>query len=156
GVLERLLRQAGELVATHLLARGVVALAADADLAARRFALAGEHLDQLALAVAGDAGDPDDFPRLDGERNLVQRRLPGVVERTEAIDHQPRRAELPDARRRARFRASVISAFTRVFRRAMRAHCRVVALAARSARQRDPRRRLGQLLRADHHARHRV
>src|SRR5262249_31962851 len=32
--------------------------------------------------------------------------------------------------------ASVISAFTRVFRRAMRAHYRVAALAARSARQR--------------------
>jgi len=40
------------------------------------------------------------------------------------------------ARRRARFRASVTSAFTRVFRRAMRAHYRVAALAARFARQR--------------------
>src|SRR5262245_9474408 len=42
------------------------------------------------------------------------------------------------ARRRARFRASTISAFTRVFRRAMRAHSRVAALAARFARQRGP------------------
>ena len=40
------------------------------------------------------------------------------------------------ARRRARFRASVISAFTRVFRRAMRAHYRVAAPAACFARQR--------------------
>ncbi len=44
------------------------------------------------------------------------------------------------ARRRARFRASIISAFTRVFRRAMRAHFyRVAALAARFARQRGAR-----------------
>jgi hypothetical protein len=42
------------------------------------------------------------------------------------------------ARRRARFRASVTSAFTRVFRRAMRAHFKgVAALAARFARQRS-------------------
>src|SRR5262245_36663679 len=45
------------------------------------------------------------------------------------------------ARRRARFRASAISAFTRVFRRAMRAHYSVAALAARFARQRGARRR---------------
>jgi arylsulfatase A-like enzyme len=42
------------------------------------------------------------------------------------------------ARRRAPFRASVTSAFTRVFRRAMRAHFRLAALAARFARQRGP------------------
>src|SRR5262245_21476667 len=41
---------------------------------------------------------------------------------------------------RARFRASVISALTRVFRRAMRAQYRVAALAARFARQCGPRR----------------
>src|SRR5262245_23665752 len=46
------------------------------------------------------------------------------------------------ARRRARFRASVISASTRVFRRAMRAHFKsVAALAVRFARQRGARRR---------------
>src|SRR5262249_53041615 len=67
GVLERLLRQARKLVAAHLLARGPVALAADADLASRCLALAGEHLNQLALAVAGDAGDAHDLAGLDGE-----------------------------------------------------------------------------------------
>ena len=50
---------------------GVVALAADADLAAARLALAGQHLDQLPLAVAGDAGDADDLAGLDRQRDVV-------------------------------------------------------------------------------------
>ena len=35
--------------------------ARDAQFPGLRFALAGEHLDQFALAVAGDAGDADDL-----------------------------------------------------------------------------------------------
>ena len=99
GVLERLLRQARQPVAAHLLARGVVALAGDADLAAARLALAGQHLDQLALAVAGDARrSPTISPALIGQRDLVQRRLAGVVERAQAVDVEPRRAERRVAR----------------------------------------------------------
>ena len=66
GVLERLFRQARELVPAHLRARGTVALAGDTDLALARLALPGQHLDQLALAVARDAGDADDLAGRDG------------------------------------------------------------------------------------------
>src|SRR3954453_2408654 len=97
GVLERLLREAGELVAAHLRARGVVTLAGDADFAAARLALPGQDLDQLALAVAGDPRDPDDLARPDGQGDIVQRRLAGIVERAQAIDVKPRCAELADA-----------------------------------------------------------
>ena len=38
-----------------------VVAAVDVDLAGVRRALAGQHLDQLFLAVAGDAGDADDL-----------------------------------------------------------------------------------------------
>src|SRR5713101_4108446 len=100
GVFQRLLRQAEELVPAHLLAGGAVALAADADLAAARFALASENFHQLALAIAGNAGDADDLACLDLERNVMQGRLAGIVESVEAIDLEPRRAELADARRR--------------------------------------------------------
>ena len=42
-------------------------------------ALAGQHLDQLALAVAGDAGDADDLAGMDLEIDLLQRRQAVVV-----------------------------------------------------------------------------
>src|SRR5262245_25560446 len=100
GVLQRLLRQAGELVPTHLLAGGAVALAPDPHRPARRLALAGQHLDQLALAVAGHPGDADDLAGPDRERHVVQRRLAGIVERAEIVELEPRRTELSDPRRR--------------------------------------------------------
>src|SRR5262249_24070333 len=96
GILQRFFRQTGEPVPAHLLARRVVALAANAHFAARRLALPRQHLDQLALAVAGDAGDADDLAAFDRERHLVQCRLAGIVKRIETIDLEPRRAELTD------------------------------------------------------------
>ena len=62
GVAQRLLGQAAHPEAAHLAARGAVGLAAHtSDLAGARRALAGQHLDQLALPVARHAGDADDL-----------------------------------------------------------------------------------------------
>ena len=49
----------------------MIEIAADADLAAFGLALAGQHLDELPLAVAGDAGDADDLAAAHGERYAV-------------------------------------------------------------------------------------
>ena len=65
----------------HFLAAGRIEIAADADLAALGLALTGEHLDQLALAVAGDAGDADDFAAADRHRYIMHRDRTGIVER---------------------------------------------------------------------------
>ena len=70
-------------MAPHLLAAGVIGIACDADLAALRLALAGQHLDQLALAVAGDAGDADDLAGADRERDVMHGDGAGVVERAD-------------------------------------------------------------------------
>ena len=59
----------------------MIEIAGDADLAALGLALAGQHLDQLALAVAGDAGDADDLAAADGERDVVDGDRAGIVER---------------------------------------------------------------------------
>ena len=83
----------------HFLAAGVIVVADDADFAAFGLALAGEHLDQLALAVAGDAGDADDFAAANAERHVVDRDRAGVVERVEFCQFQPRLADLAAARR---------------------------------------------------------
>ncbi len=62
-------------------------------------ALPGQHLDQLALAVAGDAGDADDLAGAHREREVAHRRLAAIVERCEMADVEPRLAEIVDARR---------------------------------------------------------
>src|SRR5439155_20666252 len=71
GVLQRLLRQERHLVAPHLLAAGVIGIAGDTDLAALGLTLAGQYLDELALAVAGDAGDADDLAGTDREGYIM-------------------------------------------------------------------------------------
>ena len=80
----------------HFFAAGAIDIAGDANLAAFGLALAGEHLDELALAVAGDAGDADDFPPADGKRDATDRDRPGVVERAQLVQLQPCRADLAD------------------------------------------------------------
>ena len=83
----------------HLRPGGVIVLALQIDAAAFGVALAGEHLDELALAVAGNAGDADDLAAADRERHVAHRRLAAVVERIELLDVEARRAELAGARR---------------------------------------------------------
>ena len=82
----------------HFLAVGVIDVAGDADFAAFGLALAGEHLDELPLAVAGDAGDADDLAAADRQRNVVHRDRAGIVERVELVEFEPRGADLADAR----------------------------------------------------------
>ncbi len=48
--------------------------AAERDAAGRRLAEPDERLDQLALAVALDAGDADDLAAVHGERHVVEQR----------------------------------------------------------------------------------
>src|SRR5690348_6512935 len=57
--------------AAHLLAGAVIGCAGDANGPRLRLALSGEDLDQLALAVAGDPGDPQDLAAAHGERDAV-------------------------------------------------------------------------------------
>jgi len=59
----------------------------------------GEHLDQLALAVAGDAGDADDLSGADGERHLAHGNCAGIVARAESVELKPRGAGLAGAGR---------------------------------------------------------
>ena len=61
----------------------MIEVADDADFAAFGLALAGKHFDQLALAVAGNAGNADDLAAADGERNVVHRDRAGIVERVQ-------------------------------------------------------------------------
>ena len=78
------------------LARGVVrdVLAVDLDSAAGRVPQAGERLDQLALAVAVDAGEPDDLPRPHLERDAAHRLEPAVVLDVQVLDAEQRLARL--------------------------------------------------------------
>ena len=78
----------------HFLAAGVIDVAGDADFAAFGLALAGQHLDKLPLAVAGNAGDADDLAGADGERNVMHRDRAGIVERGELAQFEPRLADL--------------------------------------------------------------
>src|SRR6202012_1062020 len=83
GVLQRLFGQKRHLVPAHLLAAGAVGIARDADFAALGLALAGQHLDELALAVAGDARDADDLAAAHRERDIVDRDRAGIVQRAD-------------------------------------------------------------------------
>src|SRR6202035_24928 len=80
GVLQRLFRQQRHPVPPHFLAARVIDIAGDADLAALGLALASEHLDELTLAVAGDAGDADDLAAANRKRNIMDCDRAGVVE----------------------------------------------------------------------------
>src|SRR5262249_28752605 len=66
-VAERLLGEAMDAKTLRRLSRAVILGAGDDDGAAGLDALSRQHLDQLALAVAGDAGDADDLALVDGE-----------------------------------------------------------------------------------------
>ena len=86
-------------VAQHLRARRADrARRSTVDRAGGARALAGQNLDQLALAVAGNAGDADDLARahLDGRRRAAPSR-PSSSSASSPIERQPDRA----ARRRA-------------------------------------------------------
>ena len=62
--------------------------AADADLASRGLAQTGQGVDQLALAVAVDAGDADDLARSDVERDAAHGLEAAVVRHVEVLDLQ--------------------------------------------------------------------
>ena len=70
----------------------------NADVAARGVALAGQDLDKLALAVAGDARDSDDLAGAQCERQVAHRRLTGIVEGIEVGDREARLARFPGPR----------------------------------------------------------
>src|SRR6478736_5081111 len=108
----------------------------------------GEHLGGVAGGFEQNRRDVE-FIGADVENGIVE--LTRELERPErgALSHHgvcgrwrrrirpaQRDGRKPRARRRARFRASVISAFTRVVRRAVRAHLGIAALATRFDRSR--------------------
>ncbi len=66
-----------------------------------RRALAGQHLDQLALAVARDAGDADDLARPDGQVQVLDGRQPAVVQRLQPGDLKHAAPPMSLARRAA-------------------------------------------------------
>ncbi len=74
----------------------MVEVADDADFAAFGLALAGQHFDQLPLAVAGNPGDADDLAAADRERHVVHRHRAGVVERVQLVEFKPRGGHLAD------------------------------------------------------------
>ena len=91
--------------------------ARDADAARGAPAQAGDRLGELALAVAGDAGDRQDLARAQLERHVVQRALSAIAVALEPLDLQhgladvvrrdlaPRRRDLAaDHQRRERLR----------------------------------------------------
>src|SRR4029077_1673468 len=93
GIFQRLLRQERHSVPSHLFARGVIDVADHADFAALRLALAGKHLDELPLAIAGNPGDADDFSAAHRKRNVVDRDRAGIVKRLEFIELEPGSAD---------------------------------------------------------------
>src|SRR6185437_16583484 len=67
-----------------------VGLAGDLDRAALEAAQAGEGVDQLGLAVAVDARDPDDLPRPHVERDAPHLLQAAVVENVQVLDCEQR------------------------------------------------------------------
>ncbi len=94
GVAQRLLRHERHPVAPRLGAPGVVALAMHPHRARRRLALAGQHLDQLALAVARYAGDADDLAGAHDEGHAAHRRQSLVVLGGKPIELEARGARV--------------------------------------------------------------
>ena len=70
-------------------------LPADPHRALRRRAHAGDRLGELALAVAGHAGDGDDLARTHDERGALHRRLAAVALRPDALELEHRLAGGP-------------------------------------------------------------
>ena len=60
----------------------------DADVAPGGRSQSGDHLGQLPLPVAGDTGDPQDLPLVDGEGDAPQRGQPLVVQRLQLLHLQ--------------------------------------------------------------------
>src|SRR5438445_1335315 len=124
---------------------------------AARTAQAGEHLGQLALAVAVHAGDPEDLACLDAEGKAAQGRAAARVIAVEVPDQQAGQGAGGGCRGRSRGRAPVLGG----------AHYRVGELDRRRLRRRGhlhepppPQHRdaighcqdLAQLVRDEHHA----
>ena len=81
------LRNVAEACVEHLAGTGVVyLLAADLDLAAFRPAQARDRLDELALSVSVDAGDPDDLSGAHVEGHAANGRQVTVVHDVEVLD----------------------------------------------------------------------
>src|SRR5437867_3789054 len=72
--------------------------------AAGRWALPDERLDQLALAVARDTRDANDLAAVDRETEPVDGGTPGVVLDPEVADDEPRRGSVARSRRPPRVR----------------------------------------------------
>ena len=88
GIAQRLLGQAGDLVPDHLRPGRRVALAMDLHAAGPGVTLAGQRLDQFALAVARDARHADDLAGADLERQVLDRELADIVGDRERLDLQ--------------------------------------------------------------------
>jgi len=67
----------------------MIDISGDTDFTAFGLALAGEHFDQLPLAVAGDAGNADDLARAHRERDIAHRGRAGIVQRVEFFEFEP-------------------------------------------------------------------
>ena len=57
-----------------------------------RGAQSGQCLDELALTIAGNAGNPEDFPGTHGKRDPAERRRTAVAAATQVKDAQDRRS----------------------------------------------------------------
>ncbi len=83
----------------HFLATGVIDVANHADFATFGLTLTGQHLDELPLAVAGDACDADDFAAADRERHVMDGNGARIVERVQFAQLEPHRTHLSHASR---------------------------------------------------------
>ena len=79
GIAQRLLGQAAHLEPVILLARGGIGLPHDAHAAARAVALAHQRFDQVPLAIAGDACNPEHFTRRHRQAEIAHGKCPPVA-----------------------------------------------------------------------------
>jgi hypothetical protein len=88
----------GDVTDAHVdhLARRLVrrVAAADADPPRAHGAQPGDRVDQLALTVGVDAGEPDDLAPTHGEADAAQRLEPAVVDHVHVLDLEQRLARL--------------------------------------------------------------
>src|SRR5262245_22426440 len=80
-------------MATHVVACRTIRLAANPNFPTRGIPLASQHFYKLPLTITGDAGDTDHLTGMDGEREVSDRRLATIVERTQPCDLEPGRAQ---------------------------------------------------------------
>ena len=64
---------------SHIIPAGVIRYGINPYGAGHGTTLAGEHLDQLTLAVTGDAGNANDFIRADKKIELIYRRFAAIA-----------------------------------------------------------------------------